>query len=251
MAVRKTAQYCEYWEVFLILQYTVKPNIMKSVQTIAVLALLHLLTGASLKAQKKVSELTLVYDYSVVTADNGGEKKSGDLPGAVHTVYIKGGKSRSEMTDSLFSSTTLFDASTGSAVILKEVSGQKLLIRLSAANWLERNSPYDGVIYKSTGDTKEVAGYKCIKATGTTRSGTTITVWYTKDVIPENKDYAPEFRSLEGLPLEYSLKKGNVEIRYKVARMNFNPVPASKFDIPGTGYRELKYEEIQKSNIGG
>jgi GLPGLI family protein len=224
---------------------------MKGIPTIAILALAQLLSGASLQAQKKVSELTLVYDYSVVTGGSGGEKKNGDLPGALHTVYIKGGKSRSEMTDSLFSSTTLYDASTGVAVILKELSGQKLLIRLSAANWLERNSPYEGVIYKNTTETREIAGYKCIKAVGNTKTGTTITVWYTRDVIPDNKDYAPEFRSLDGLPLEYVLAKGNVEIRYKVARINFNPVPASKFDIPGTGYRELKYEEIQKSNIGG
>ncbi len=224
---------------------------MKSISTIAILALTQLLTGASLQAQKKVSEMTLVYDYSVVTGGGASEKKNGDLAGALHTVYIKGGKSRSEMTDSLFSSTTLYDASTGVAVILKEVSGQKLLIRLSAANWQERNSPYDGVIYKNTTETREIAGYKCTKAVGNTKTGTMITVWYTKDVIPDNKDYAPEFRSLEGLPLEYVLAKGNVEIRYKVARVNFNPVPASKFDIPGTGYRELKYEEIQKSNIGG
>jgi len=224
---------------------------MKNIKIVTLFGILSLVTGPSLQAQKKVSELTLVYDYSVVTAGSEGEKKSGDLPGALHTVYIKGSKSRSEMTDSLFSSTTLFDASTGSAVILKEVSGQKLLIRMSPANWLERNNPYDGIVYKNTTEGKEIAGYKCIKAIGKTKTGTTITVWYTKDVIPENRDYAPEFRSLEGLPLEYTLTKGNMEIRYKMARLNFNPVPASKFDIPGTGYRELKYEEIGKANIGG
>jgi GLPGLI family protein len=225
---------------------------MKNIPIVTLLSALHLLSAPSLQAQKKVSELTLVYSYTVVTTGSDGDKKNGDMPGAAaHTVYIKGSKSRSEMTDSLFSSVTLFDASTGSGVILKEVSGQKLLIRLNAANWLETNKPYEGIVYKNTTDTKEIAGYRCIKAQGTTLSGTVITVYYTREIIPDNKEYAPEFRSLEGLPLEYTLTKGNVEIRYKVARMNFNPVPASKFDIPASGYRELKYDEVGKTNTGG
>lgn len=224
---------------------------MKNIRSIVVLFALVHMTGIPLRAQKKVSELTLVYDYSVVSGSGEGAKKGEGVQGASHTVYLKGSKSRSEMTDSLFSSTTLFDASTGTAVILKEVSGQKLLIRLSPENWQERNSRYDGIVYKNTTETKEIAGYKCIKAVGKTRSGTTITVFYTRDIIPENREFEPEFRSLEGLPLEYELTKGNVQIRYKVASINFNPVPASKFDIPGTGYRELKYEESKKSNIGG
>ena len=224
---------------------------MKQIRSIAVLGILHLLTATPLQAQKKVSELMLVYDYSVVTEGSGGVKKSDGVQGARHTVYIKGSKSRSEMTDSLFSSTTLFDANTGAAVILKEVSGQKLLIRLTPENWRERNSVYSGIEFTNTTDTKEIAGYKCVKATAKTGLGTTITVFYTKDIMPENREYDPQFRNLEGLPLEYELTRGNVQIRYRAASINFNPVPASKFDIPATGYRELKYEESKKSNNGG
>jgi hypothetical protein len=223
---------------------------MKNIPTFVFFGILGLFSGGPLQAQKKVSELTVVYDYSVVTLTSGSEK-TGGVPGALHTVYIKGSKSRSEMTDSLFSSTTIFDGSTGTAVILKEVSGQKLLIRMSPQNWLEKNSLYDGILFKNTTENREIAGYKCIKAIGNTRTGTTITVWYTREVIPDNKEYAPEFRSLEGLPLEYTMTRGNVEIRYRAARINFNPVPASKFDIPRVGYREMRYEDVRKSNIGG
>ncbi len=223
---------------------------MKNILTIAFFGIPCLLAGWPLQAQKKVSELTLVYDYSVVTL-GGGADKSGGVPGALHTVYIKGSKSRSEITDSLFSSITLFDGNTGTAVILKEVSGQKLLIRLSPDNWREKNSLYDDIQYKNTSDTREIAGYRCVKAVGNTKTGAIITVWYTRELIPDNKEYAPEFRNLEGLPLEYTMTKGNVEIRYRAARINFNPVPASKFDIPRAGYREMRYEDIKKSNIGG
>jgi hypothetical protein len=224
---------------------------MKNLRLTAVMGILYLLSAANpLKAQKKVSELTLVYDYSIGLEGNEPKQPTGG-DAAIHTVYIKGSKSRSEMTNPLFSSTTFFDATTGGGVILKEVSGQKLLIRLNADNWAEQNSLYDGLVLTDTAGTKEIAGYKCVKAIGRTRSGATITVFYTKDVLPQNREYEPQFKSLEGLPLEYELTNGNVKIRYRVSKISFNPVPVSKFDIPRTGYREMNYEESKKSNMGG
>jgi hypothetical protein len=199
-------------------------------------------------AQRKVvSELTLVYEYSAA-ADTKGKPETAE--NAVHTIYIKGNKSRSEMTNTLFSSTTIFDANTGSAVILREVNGQKLLIRLSPENWLEKNQPYDGIVFSNTNETRSIAGYPCVKAIGQTRSGIVITVYYTRDLVPENRQYDPPFRTLDGLPLEYELTNGDVKIRYKVSRISLNPVPASKFDIPSSGYREMNYEESKKMNVG-
>ncbi|HET6255383.1 MAG TPA: hypothetical protein VFE32_14985 [Puia sp.] len=214
----------------------------------ALLLCCGLLTLGKAGAQKSVSELTLIYDYS---SRRAGDSLAGRDSGqnATHTVYIKGNKSRSEMTSSLFSSTTLFDSNTGFGVILREVNGQKLLIRLNPDNWSERNRMYDGIVYKNTGETKDIAGYKCIKAVGQTRFGATVTVYYTRDIVPENRGYDPIFRNLDGLPLEYELTNGNVRIRYQIARINLNPVPGSKFDIPGSGYREMNYEESKKMNL--
>jgi len=206
-----------------------------------------LLLSQALWAQKKISELTLIYDYSVFI----GNVKSEDIGAASHTVYIKGNKSRSEMSNALFSSTTIFDANTGFAVVLKEVSGQKLLIRLNPQNWAEKNQMYDGIVFKTTGETKEIAGYRCVKATGQTKSGMLISVYYTRDIVPENRLYDPAFRTLDGLPLEYELTNGNVRIQYQVSRINLNPVPASRFDLPSSGYREMNYEESKKMNVGG
>jgi GLPGLI family protein len=216
---------------------------------VAMVGALYLLPILS-EAQKRVSELSLIYDYSAGAAVQGGQQP-GTNEYAVHAVYIKGSKSRSEMTSPLFSSTILFDANTGFAVILKEVSGQKLLIRLNPENWTERSRAYEGLVFKNTSETKEIAGYKCIKAVGQTKSGITLTVFYTRELIPENKDYDPAFKTLEGLPLEYELTNGDIKIRYRINKINLNPVPASKFDIPRTGYREMNYEESKKLNIGG
>ncbi|HVU54661.1 MAG TPA: hypothetical protein VHD83_06375 [Puia sp.] len=214
---------------------------MKLLINIVLFGILFQLSVFSVSAQRKVSEMTLVYDYTA-----GAAKPSSGGENATHTLYIKGSKSRSEIVASNFSSTVIFDASTGFGVILKEVSGQKLLIRMNPDNWKERNGRYDGVVYKPTGETREIAGYKCQKAVGQTKWGTTITVYYTKEIIPDNKEYDPQFRNLDGLPLEYELASGDLKIKYRVSRISLNPVPASKFDIPKSGYREMNYEESKK-----
>lgn len=207
----------------------------------------NLLLVLSVVAQKKVSELTLVYDASI--SSGSSEPKIADaLDGATTTVYLKGAMSRTEMVSALFSSTTIHDSKAGTAVVLKEVSGQKLLIRMTADNWVEKNKRYNGMTFTDTKEAKTIAGYNCTKAVAKLADGTTFTVFYTSDIIPENKDYDSQFKNLNGLPLEYELVQGKLTIKYTVSRINLNPVPASKFDIPKSGYRELTYEESRKVN---
>ncbi len=197
-----------------------------------------------LQAQRKVvSELTLVYDY---TAGPVSKDKPGNTENATYTVYIKGNMSRSEMSNSLFSSTSIYDANTGFGVILKEVSGQKLLIRLNPDDWSEKNRMYDGIVFRNTAENSEVAGFRCVKAMGQTKAGVTITVFYTRELVTENRQYDPIFRTLDGLPLEYELTNGDIRIHYKLSKIIQNPVPASKFDLPSTGYREMNYSESKK-----
>lgn len=200
------------------------------------------------QAQKKISELTMVYDASVSTGSSD-PKIADAFDGATTTVYIKGNMSRSEMVSALFSSTTIHDSKTGAAVVLREVSGQKLLIRMTAQNWIEKNKRYDGITFTNTSETKTIAGYKCTKATATLKDGTVFTVYYTSDIIPENRDYDYQFRNLNGLPLEYELVQGKLTIKYTVSSINMNPVPVSKFDLPKSGYREMTYEESKKTSM--
>jgi GLPGLI family protein len=200
------------------------------------------------QAQKKVSELTIVYDYALTSGAKGSPNNSAISPTTL-TIYLKGNLCRTEMASSLFFSTTFYDAKTGSAVILKEVSGQKLLIRMAAEDLQERNKRYEGLIYSNEPETKIIAGYKCLKSVATTKDGLTITVFYTKDLIPDNKEYEPQFKNLEGLPLEYELTKGDLKIKYTLSAIHLNTIPESKFDIPKSGYREMTYEESKKLHV--
>ena len=203
----------------------------------------------SVNAQKRISELTLVYDAKVTTG-NAEPRMADAFDGATTTIYLKGNLSRSEMASALFSSTTVHDAKTNTAVVLREVSGQKLLIRMSSADWKAKNARYLGITFTNTGETKEIAGYKCVKAEAKMTDGSSFIVYYTPEIVPENKEYDYHFRELNGLPLEYELTQRNLTIRYTVSKINLNPVPAAKFNIPTSGYREMSYAESQKIRSG-
>jgi GLPGLI family protein len=193
------------------------------------------------KTQKRVGDLTLVYNSNISNSQDSGKKIS-----STTAYYLKGNLIRSEVNSSQFSSVTIYDSKSGSGVILREVNGQKLLIRLNEENWNQKYSRFAALTFTKTKETKTVAGYFCSQAVAATNGGFEITVFYTRDLIPENKAYDPQFKNLDGLPLEYELRKGNIHIRYTLASINLNPVPASKFDIPTSGYREMTYDESLK-----
>jgi|SRR5450631_2903687 len=193
------------------------------------------------KTQKRVGDLTLVYNSVISNTSDSSRKIS-----STTAYYLKGNLSRAEVNSSQFSSVTIYDSKSGAGVILREVNGQKLLIRMNEENWNQKNSRYSDLTFIKTNETKTVAGYFCSQAKAATAGGFEITVFYTRDLIPENKTYDPQFKTLDGLPLEFELQKGNVHIKYTLASVNLNPVPASKFDIPTSGYREMTYDESLK-----
>lgn len=206
--------------------------------------LLLVLLGSSLPAmaQKKFTEGTISYDIVINTGSDNAQA-GGLLNGATSTIYVKGPRSRTEMVSSLGTQATIVDGQKNTVAIIKEYGDQKYIINLTPANWKEVNQKFENVSFTYTNDTKKILGYTCKKAIGKLADGTTFTVWYTPDLVPENKDFQYVNRSLPGLAMEYESTLGNLKVTYTVSNISFNPVPAAKFDIPRLGYRVMTYEE--------
>ncbi len=89
--------------------------------------------------QKNLTDGTLIYNISVETGSN--QPKMADmLDGATTTVYLKGDQSRTEMLSGLGSEATIHNATTGTGAILKDYSGQKLMITLTPQDWEKNNT---------------------------------------------------------------------------------------------------------------
>src|ERR1700722_18733469 len=100
-------------------------------------------------SQKRVGDLSLLYN-SVITNAEDSSKKISSTTG----YFLKGNLSRSEVTSNMFSSVSIFDSKTGTGVLLKEVNGQKLLIRMNEENRNQKNHRFLNLNFQKTNETK-------------------------------------------------------------------------------------------------
>ncbi len=194
-------------------------------------------------AQKTISEGTFTYTISTQTEN---PSQTDPLSGATNTVSLKGSLSRTDMTSPLGKETTIYDEKNGTGIILKEYSGQKLMITLTKENWATINNKFDGINFISSNEIKTIAGFNCTKAIGKLHDGSTMVVYYAPDFIVINKNYNKIFKNLSGLPVQYEFQNGKLKFKYLLASINYGAVSVSKFDFPKSGYRIMSYDESRQ-----
>lgn len=198
-------------------------------------------------AQKKITEGTISYDI-VVNTGNDNPSIADMFNGATSIVYLKGYQTRFERVSSLGVESTIVDGKSGNVTVLKEYGEQKYMITMTPENWKDANKKYEGIVFKYEEQYKDIQNYRCQKAVGTMKDGTTITVYFTKDLVANNREFEYAYKSLPGLAMEYETTIGNLKVTYTVSKVNFGIIPATKFELPKTGFRVMTYEE---SNAAG
>ena len=213
--------------------------------TYIIFGIFSLASSIPVSAQKKLTEATISYDI-VINTNNSKPQAADLLDGATSVIYLKGTSSRSEMISSLGTQATVIDGKTGNVTILKNYGEQKYMIKMTPANWKESNKKYDGITFTYFNEYDSIAGYKCQKAIGRLPDSTTFTVYFTRDLVPVNKDFEYINKNLPGLAMKYEAIQGKRIVTYTVSGINFNPVLQSKFDLPTSGYRVMTYEESKR-----
>ncbi len=191
--------------------------------------------------QKTVSDATISYNINILSSQK--QATPGNFNGSTYTVFLKGPLSKTEMVSNLGSEKVIHDGKTGTAVMLREYSGQKLMITLTKEDWDQRNKKNANLTFNFTNETKVISGYTCTKASASLSDGKIVTAFFTKDLVASNKDYNPTFQNLPGIPLEYEFESGNMHFNYTLSKIEFNAIPAAKFEYPKTGYRIISYAE--------
>ena len=202
----------------------------------------------SANAQRNIAEASIVYDMEI--QNGSGLQGAGSINGAATTVYLKGNNSRTDMTSTLGKEVTIYNSKTNNAVILKEFSGQKLMITLTKDNWIAKHKTFSNIKFELTNDSKTIAGYNTKKAIARMPDGKTFEVYYTPELVPSNKEYDPTFSTLPGLAVQYEIESGKMKFKYTLSKINYDAVPVSLFDFPTAGYRIMTYEENQNLKKG-
>lgn len=214
---------------------------MKKFTTILLFAFV-MAPAFQVQAQKRMTEATITYDI-VINTNNTTPQAADLLDGAISIIYLKGNSSRSEMISSLGTQSTIIDGKTGNVTILKDYGEQKYMIKLTPQNWKESNRKYEDISFTYENEYKNIAGYNCQKAIGKLADSSTFTVYFTKELIPVNKDFQYLNKNLPGLAMQYEANLGKQKVTYTVSSINFNLVPAAKLDLPKSGFRVMTYEE--------
>lgn len=214
---------------------------MKKISIITT-GILAMISVTEMAAQRNVTEATISYDIMINTSDKAPQAAD-LLDGATSVIYLKGSSSRSEMVSSLGTQATIIEGKTGNVTVLKDYGEQKYMIKMTPENWRESNKKYEGITFTYTEEYKTIAGYNCQKAVGKLSDGTTFTVYFTRELVPANKDFQYLNKKLPGLAMQYEASLGKTMVTYTVSTINFNPVPLTKFDLPRSGYRVMTYEE--------
>jgi len=214
---------------------------MKKIYTITAL-LFSLGSATLLQAQRRLTEATISYDI-VINTSNKTPQAADLLDGATSVVYLKSNSSRADMISSLGTQATIVDGKSGNVTVLKEYGEQKYMITMTPANWKESNKKYEGVSFTYVEEYKTISGYNCQKAIGKLADSSTFNVYFTRELVPVNKDFQYLNRNLPGLAMQYEATLGNMLVTYTVSGINFNPVQQSKFDLPKSGFRVMSYEE--------
>ncbi|KAA2241608.1 hypothetical protein F0L74_17125 [Chitinophaga agrisoli] len=201
-------------------------------------------TAGHLCAQRLVSDVKIVYKLQLPP-----EQLQTDalLEGSTLTQYIRGPLSRIDMNLNVVSYTYLINSREQNLVTLIDNHGDKYLIRSDKDEYDKELKQYAGIHFKDEPGTKDLVGYTCKKAIGTMPDGKTFEVYYTPDLVPENKHYNRRFVNLKGLPLEFEIiTRAGAKMSVIATQLDLHPVPASLFEVPVSGYKLISKEELQK-----
>ncbi len=189
---------------------------------------------------KILSEVTITYSLSIEDGKSSPEMLSA-LNGATKTVYIKGNKSRTDLSSPSYTLTIINDNKTDTTVVLKELGNTKYMSYLNEVKKLANNKKYEGITFTPTSETKTILGYDCKKVIAKLKNGSSYNVFYAPSIIPSNREYEYQFKDLPGLALEYETEAedGKATYKFTAVKILLTPVQAAKFDLPKSGYRIL------------
>lgn len=201
--------------------------------------------------QKKFNEGKII--YTITYPDTELDAQTTTMMPTTMTLYVKGDKVRTETKMGMgMSNTTISDAKTKTLVSLMDGMGEKYAMKMTEADIKKMSGDMPAPEITSTGETKEIAGYKCevSKVVITDKDGKKINseICITKELKASQLNWHDsKYSSVDGIMLEYDIEQGPMKMRFKAKSIKEESVVDSMFDIP-KDYQYKTLEELQQMN---
>lgn len=198
--------------------------------------------------EKSISEGTIEYDVEVVDKSSS---LSDMLPSKM-TVKFKDNKSSVEMSAGmgLFSSSFVSDPQLKTFTVCIKILNKKLFNTQTSKEIEEENNKFPVEVIK-TNEKKLIAGYNCSKAhiKPLDPEKPEFDIFYTNEIKLENPNFATPFHAIDGVLLEYQMKKFGFELRFKAKSVTKNDIDDDIFEVPSE-YKRITMAEIDELFLG-
>jgi GLPGLI family protein len=223
---------------------------MKKPLLIAFASYLYILglTSCSGTDEKFISEGAIEYDAAVVDQSH----PMASLAPSKMTIKFKDNKSCAEMSAGmgLFSTSFISDPEKKTLTQLVKLLNKKFSLVENENDVKKENASFP-ITITPTKETKIIAGYKCNKAHVKVNDdiGSEFDVFYTKDLNIKNPNFANPFSSLDGVLMEYQMKKFGLEMKFTAKTVKNEDIDESCFELPAD-YKPVSQEEMNELFLG-
>jgi peptide-N-glycosidase F-like protein len=191
---------------------------------------------------KVVAEGVIEYTASVVDQSN----PMASLAPSKMTIKFKNNKSCAEMSAGmgLFSTAFISNPETKTLTQLVKLLNKKFSLVLDHTSIQKENDAYKFEL-TPTKETKKIAGYQCEKVHVKMMDefGTEFDIFYTKDLAIENPNFANPFYMIDGVLMEYQMKKFGLEMKFTAKAVKKEDVDDSAFELPAD-FKAISAEEM-------
>jgi hypothetical protein len=176
------------------------------------------------------------------------------MKGTQTEIFFMGGKSLSKMNmmGGMVETTTLFNSETEEMDMLFNMMGQKMHVSSTAAERALTQNEQAALakemeVTYDESDTKEILGYKCVKANiahPSIQDGMTFSMYITRDIKADPKMIQGlQDIKIEGFPLEYVMSMPQMTMTISAVELK-KEVDASVFKLDTGGYEKLTLQEF-------
>lgn len=231
---------------------------MKKISNL-LLAFVALFTVATMTAQQAVNEGMVKMEITNVSSDNPQVAAQLEMMKGTSTEYYFSPEKSlvsSNMMGGMIKMSYLMDNSTEDMTLLFDAMGQKMMVESTKEERkemeAEQNSAAEKVnIVYDENDTKEILGYKCIKAKIEPKSDENVpmvfSMYISKDVKASNKMIQGlQAFDLKGFPLELIMEMPEMSMTFTTTELK-DDVDKKVFDVNTSGYTKMSFEEFQQS----
>ncbi len=218
--------------------------------TLTVIILSFLFDSCSNPTNPKfISEGIIEYKATPVDPDNS----MAALAPSKMTVKFKDNFTEAEMTAGmgLFSTSFISDPGKKQFINLVKLINQKFALVIAGDSVKKDVDSDPKPIIEKTPETKVIAGYTCKRAriSYADKSIPGFDIWYTKELNIENPNWSNPFHDIDGVLLEYQLKRYGLELRFTCTSVSKASIDESLFQLP-SDYKIINKREMDKKFEG-